>query len=359
MHIPTSLRTPTQPDKIHGFHPELYVQIPAELATAGILTDIHSGDLPVYGMTVLDTINLRTADALFNGTAVAQLIENCVPNIKNAWLLPFSSINYLLTAIDIATSGHTTEISLQCPECKEENNYDIPLSDMLDKIQTSAIEPLQFDMDGSSVHFKFKSLIYKFYNEFNLNFFRNQKTYEQLKLSDKDTDDQEIMLKKIVDDINHNNFFWLAHNTQEIYLDGNLIAEDYESIYDILKDLDRQSYKQVESHLKTYMKNLTPDVAVECRDCSHQFQTSFSLDYCNSFRSSLLNKNEEEIKEYLTRFEQAIGDIKKDILKSVWFMRGGVTYSEILRMTVKERKLIGKLVEENIKTTKESGLPFF
>ena len=40
-------------------------------------------------------------------------------------------------------------------------------------------------------------------------------------------------------------------------------------------------------------------------------------------------------------------------------MRGGVTYSELMDMCVQERNIITKIIEENLETTKKSGMAFF
>lgn len=42
-----------------------------------------------------------------------------------------------------------------------------------------------------------------------------------------------------------------------------------------------------------------------------------------------------------------------------WFMRGGVSYVDILNMSSNERKTINKIIEENLETTKNSKMPFF
>ena len=42
-----------------------------------------------------------------------------------------------------------------------------------------------------------------------------------------------------------------------------------------------------------------------------------------------------------------------------WYMRGGVSYTDILNMSIIERKTISKIIEDNMDTTKKSGLPFF
>ena len=40
-------------------------------------------------------------------------------------------------------------------------------------------------------------------------------------------------------------------------------------------------------------------------------------------------------------------------------MRGGLSYAEAHLLTVEERSIIGKIIEDNLETTKTSGLPFF
>lgn len=40
-------------------------------------------------------------------------------------------------------------------------------------------------------------------------------------------------------------------------------------------------------------------------------------------------------------------------------MRGGISYTDIMNMSIDERNLITQLITENMETTKKSGLPFF
>lgn len=51
--------------------------------------------------------------------------------------------------------------------------------------------------------------------------------------------------------------------------------------------------------------------------------------------------------------------MRNDCLKICWYMRGGLTYTEAMNLSPKERDIIGKIVKENLETTKKSGLPFF
>lgn len=51
--------------------------------------------------------------------------------------------------------------------------------------------------------------------------------------------------------------------------------------------------------------------------------------------------------------------IKNNAMRYAWYMRGGISYGDILNMSSFERENLGKLIEENLETTKKSGLPFF
>jgi hypothetical protein len=51
--------------------------------------------------------------------------------------------------------------------------------------------------------------------------------------------------------------------------------------------------------------------------------------------------------------------IKNTAIRYAWHMRGGASYEDILNMSSTERNNIGKLIEENLDTTKKSGLPYF
>jgi len=58
-------------------------------------------------------------------------------------------------------------------------------------------------------------------------------------------------------------------------------------------------------------------------------------------------------------YEKEVKSIKKNILEMCWHMRGGLTYTEGMNMSVTERQIIAKMVEDHMETTKKSGLPYF
>jgi len=66
-----------------------------------------------------------------------------------------------------------------------------------------------------------------------------------------------------------------------------------------------------------------------------------------------------EIEKTIKQYDDDTKAIKEELLKISWYMRGGMSYSESHLLTYDERQLVGKLIEENLQTTKDSGLPFF
>jgi len=54
-----------------------------------------------------------------------------------------------------------------------------------------------------------------------------------------------------------------------------------------------------------------------------------------------------------------IKNLKHELLKICWYMRGGVTYQEALNMSIEERQIVGNIVKDNLETTKKTGRDFF
>lgn len=66
-----------------------------------------------------------------------------------------------------------------------------------------------------------------------------------------------------------------------------------------------------------------------------------------------------EIEAETEKMDKESKALKKEIYKIAWFMRGGISLDEILEMDVMDREILAEIIEENLNTTKESGLPFF
>jgi len=50
---------------------------------------------------------------------------------------------------------------------------------------------------------------------------------------------------------------------------------------------------------------------------------------------------------------------RAEAMRNAWSMRGGLTYTDALNLSLDERKIIAELIKENMDATKKSGLPYF
>ena len=68
---------------------------------------------------------------------------------------------------------------------------------------------------------------------------------------------------------------------------------------------------------------------------------------------------DSDIIAYLKDFDNETKNLKLELMKICWFMRGGMAWQESLNLSPDERAIVSQLVKENMETTKKSGQPFF
>lgn len=69
--------------------------------------------------------------------------------------------------------------------------------------------------------------------------------------------------------------------------------------------------------------------------------------------------DDQGIVDLLESYEKESKAIKRNAIRLSWFMRGGISYSDAMALSHFERMEIEKLIEDNLETTKKSGLAFF
>lgn len=114
--------------------PKIFIRLPSggKFWSNGSLVATETNEYPVYSMTAHDELTLKIPDALMNGQAVVDVIQNCVPNIKNAWEVPSIDMDVILIAIRIATYGEklTTPITVG----DDELEYTVDLRSVMDSL---------------------------------------------------------------------------------------------------------------------------------------------------------------------------------------------------------------------------------
>jgi hypothetical protein len=129
---------PVNPLAMYMRQPKIYMRLPTGGAfwPEGSIHMPENKQLPVFSMTARDELLLNVPDALMNGQAIVDIIQNCVPNIKNAWMAPVSDIDALLIAIRIATYGETMTTPVTIGDDLE-MEYQVDLRVVLDNVMNN------------------------------------------------------------------------------------------------------------------------------------------------------------------------------------------------------------------------------
>jgi hypothetical protein len=72
-----------------------------------------------------------------------------------------------------------------------------------------------------------------------------------------------------------------------------------------------------------------------------------------------LTLDDQEIVDLLETYDNESKAYRDEALRMCWFMRGGLGYEDAMLLTHQEREIIGKIINDNMETTKKSGMPFF
>jgi hypothetical protein len=67
----------------------------------------------------------------------------------------------------------------------------------------------------------------------------------------------------------------------------------------------------------------------------------------------------EEIQKLSESMEKEAKALKNQIYQIMWFMRGSITISEAFELESEDLEIIGKIIKDNLETTKKTRLPFF
>lgn len=119
--------------------PKIYITLPSrgEFWSNGSIEFPENGELAVFSMTARDELLFKTPDALMNGQAVVDVIQSCIPAIKDAWATPTIDLDTILIAIRLATYGEKMPFTHKVPGTDEEVEYEIDLRMLLDQQQNN------------------------------------------------------------------------------------------------------------------------------------------------------------------------------------------------------------------------------
>tara|TARA_Y100000389_G_C17409166_1_gene489841 strand:+ start:28 stop:879 length:852 start_codon:yes stop_codon:yes gene_type:complete len=266
----------------HFRQPTIYIKLPSDGAwnDEGTLKSTENGELPVFPMTALDEIAYRTADALFNGSAVADVIKSCMPNILDPWQISTADLDTILVAIRIASYGHEMDFTSKCPKCEESNDFTIDLREIMEKIKMPDFsEPVTI----GDITVYFKPLTYKDQNDNNTAQFQDQKMLEALPTSDMPEEEKIAALQQAFNNISLLTLNAIADSISMMKT-GDDVVVDKEHIKEYLQNCNNKSFDKIRKKIEQVKLDgeMSP-LQIVCNDCKHEYTTPFTLNVANFF----------------------------------------------------------------------------
>lgn len=163
----------------HFRQPKLYISLPSHgnFYQSGSFEKTETGEYPVLAMTAKDELRFKTPDALLNGQATVDVIQSCMPNIKNGWMIPSIDLDAILIAIRIATYGEHMDITTVVPNTEIERTYSVDLRQLLDQITSQSYENA---VTTDDFLIEISPLTYKNFTETALKTFEEQRLFKLL-----------------------------------------------------------------------------------------------------------------------------------------------------------------------------------
>jgi hypothetical protein len=228
--------------------PAIYVSLPSGTNyPPHVVTPSQTGELGVMPMTAKDEIRFKTPDALMNGQGVVDVIQSCVPNIKDAWQIKSYDLDTILVAIRIATYGETMEINFNVPGANENVSHTVNLPSILDQLRATKVDGHVVLDDGLKI--TVRPLTYKDMTSTSLQTFQQQRMYTAIQdsqLSDEEKAKRFNDAFKALTDLNAS---ILLKNIEMITMPDGTEITDPSHIKEFVENANATLIKEIEDKL--------------------------------------------------------------------------------------------------------------
>lgn len=272
----------TNPLSQYFRQPAIYIRLPSggRNYPQGTLDMPANGELPVFPMTAIDEITYRTPDALFNGQATINVIQSCVPNIRDAWAIPSIDLDTILIGIRIASYGHEMEFGTTCPACKDTSERAVDLRELL---VTMRAPDYTASVQQGDLEIYFRPLSYKNLNDNSQLQYEQQKILQIIPDSEVSEEDKIAALNRAFRQLTDITIRSLTTSITAIKTPQALVSEP-EYIEDFLKNCDRDLFNQIRDHvLKLREQSELQPLKLKCTACNHEYEQVITLDMASFF----------------------------------------------------------------------------
>ena len=269
------------PLKQYFRRPSIYFKLPSDgkYYQPGVVDFPENRELPVFPMTAIDEMTVRTPDGLFNGTAIVELIKSCVPNIKDPWKINNIDLDAILVAIKAASGNGKMAIETTCPSCSETANYDVNLFPLLGGIKNVDYNST---LQINELKIKFRPLNYQETNQNGLDQLEIQKVLVSLDQYE-DTEEKAKIMNESVKKLNEM-IVKIICNTIEYIETPETKVHEQEYIRDFLNNCDKNTSNTIKDYsISLREKSELPSLPMKCPSCGHDYEQKIILNVTDFF----------------------------------------------------------------------------
>jgi len=228
--------------------PAIYVSLPSGTDyPPHVVTPTQTGELGVMPMAAKDEIRFKTPDALMNGQGVVDVIQSCVPEIKDAWQIKSYDLDTILVAIRIATYGETMDINFTVPGANESVSHSVNLPAILDELKAVKVDGHITLDDGLKI--TVRPLTYKDMTTTSLQTFQQQKMYTAIQDSQLSDDEKAKRFNEAFKTLTDLNSSILLKNMQTITMPDGTEITDPTHIKEFVDNANTTLIKEIEQKL--------------------------------------------------------------------------------------------------------------
>ncbi|MBT14522.1 MAG: hypothetical protein CMO59_00820, partial [Verrucomicrobiales bacterium] len=242
----------SNPLKKYYRQPKQFVKLPSNYRfyTEGSISVPESREVAVYPMTAKDEMMFKTPDALLNGQATVDVIQSCIPAIKDAWQMPSIDCDAALMSIRMATYGTKMTVPITVPKTKIEKDLELDLQTSLGGILAAEYKDTFL---WENMEIKTKPLSYAEFTKSALKSFeqaRLQATVVDTKLSDEEKIAQfNVSFQKLT----QLNVDMVVQTIESIRVDGQTVT-DKKQIKEFVDNTSKEFFGAIMEHLEENRK---------------------------------------------------------------------------------------------------------
>lgn len=275
----------TNPLSKHFRQPQLYLKLPSEgrWYPAGSIDMPVTKELPVYPMTAKDELTLKTPDALLNGQSTVDIIQSCIPAIKNAWDIPSIDLDAIMIAIRRATYGNQMDFTTVCPHCENKNDQALDLSFLSSKITCPDFDTT---VQVGDLELFLKPYSYKEFNQASIENYEHQRIISVVSNENLNDAEKQLKFNEIFNKLLDLTVQQVTRSVAGIKTSDGILVEDRNHIDEFFKNCNKNIWDAVKTRLESFANNsATKEIVLTCEndDCKKSYKSPLIFESSSFF----------------------------------------------------------------------------